>query len=106
MDTQRRRLKTIKTISIIAIQKLCPGITMVMGHPRRHMRHTHDFKYYNKVSKHLQTNLYQNHTCSFIYTIKFKQVTGNKNFTNGAEFKIIPTSGSLPLFPAPFQHSG
>ena len=79
---------------------------MVMGHPRRHMRHTHDFKYYNKVSKHLQTNLYQNHMCSFIYTIKFKQVTGNKNFTNGAKFKIIPTSGSLPLFPAPFQHSG
>lgn len=40
MNTQRRYLKTIKTVSIIAIEKICPGITMVMGHPRRHTRHT------------------------------------------------------------------
>lgn len=41
MNTQRRHLKTIKTVSIIAIKKImCPGIIMAMGRPRRHMRHT------------------------------------------------------------------
>lgn len=41
MNTQRRHLKTIKTISIIAIRKImCPGIIVAMGRPHRHTRHT------------------------------------------------------------------
>ena len=41
MNTQRRHLKTIKTVSIITIQKtMCPGIIMAMGRTRRHTRHT------------------------------------------------------------------